>query len=171
MCVLLALWEDIFNIQFQNPALSKGSAVQLMLGLRLIWWVHEKSSRKCWKSIGKDCWHGDGKEERGLTPVAQNLPNLTYGACFYPHEYPHMRERKPIRFTPNTSSVEYPLCSCEDFSLEWQREGGALTSGDGDAGGDADAAVNDSEHIDVVFHACLQAWDGAGGGIAWNPDL
>lgn len=47
----------------------------------------------------------------------------------------------------------------------------ALTGGNGDAGRDADAVVNDSEHVDVVLHACLQAWDGAGGRIARNPDL
>lgn len=47
----------------------------------------------------------------------------------------------------------------------------ALTGGNGDAGRDADAVVNDGEHVDVVLHACLQARDGAGGRIAWNPDL
>lgn len=47
----------------------------------------------------------------------------------------------------------------------------ALTGGNGDAGRDADAVVNDSEHVDVVLHACLQARDGAGGRIARNPDL
>lgn len=47
----------------------------------------------------------------------------------------------------------------------------ALTGGNGDAGRNADTVVNDSEHVDVVLHACLQARDGAGGRIARNPDL
>lgn len=50
-------------------------------------------------------------------------------------------------------------------------ERGALTRWDGDAGGDADAVVNDGEHVDVIFHACLKARDGAGGGISWNSNL
>lgn len=52
-----------------------------------------------------------------------------------------------------------------------EQERAALACRDGDAGGDADAVVDDSEHVDVVFHACLQAEDGAGGGITWNPNL
>lgn len=47
----------------------------------------------------------------------------------------------------------------------------ALTGGNSDAGRDADAVVNDSKHVNVVLHACLQARDDAGGRIAWNPDL
>lgn len=32
-----------------------------------------------------------------------------------------------------------------------------LTGRNSDAGGDADTVVNDSEHVDVVLYACLQA--------------
>lgn len=46
-----------------------------------------------------------------------------------------------------------------------------LTCRNSDACRNADTVVNDSKHIDVVLHSCLQAWDGAGGHIAWNPDL
>lgn len=77
-----------------------------------------------------------------------------------------------IRFTPDTFSVyciQYLLCSREGISLEQERA--VLACRDGDASRDADAVVDDSEDVDVVFHACLQARDGASGGIAWNPNL
>lgn len=115
-----------------------------------------------------------------LAPLSPRIYKETMpGACFYPQEYTRMcdkvcvqhcaRQTAGIRFTPNTFSAEHPLCSREDISLEQER--GALACRDGDAGGDADAVVDDSEHVDVVFHACLQARDGAGSGIAWNPNL
>lgn len=47
----------------------------------------------------------------------------------------------------------------------------ALTCPSSDAVRDTDAVVNDSKHVDVVLHACFQARDCAGGGIAWNPYL
>lgn len=46
-----------------------------------------------------------------------------------------------------------------------------LTGRNSDASWDADTVVNDSKHVDVVLHSCLQARDGAGGHIAWNPNL
>lgn len=46
-----------------------------------------------------------------------------------------------------------------------------LTGRYSDASRDADTVVNDSKHVDVVLHSCLQARDGAGGHIAWNPNL
>lgn len=46
-----------------------------------------------------------------------------------------------------------------------------LTGRHSNAGRDADTVVNDSKHVDVVLHACFQAWDGAGGGIPWDPYL
>lgn len=46
-----------------------------------------------------------------------------------------------------------------------------LTGRNSDAGRDADTVVNDSKHVDVVLHSRFQARDGAGGHIAWNPNL
>lgn len=82
------------------------------------------------------------------------------------------RQVAGIIFTPNAFSVyciQYPLYSQEDIFLEQERA--TLACRDGNASRDADAVVDDSEDVDVVFHACLQARDGAGGGIAWNPNL
>lgn len=70
----------------------------------------------------------------------------------------------------NTSLVEHPSCFQKNIFFG-ATERGALTCWDGDAGGDADAVVNDSKHVDIVFHTCLKARDGAGGGVAWNPNL
>lgn len=47
----------------------------------------------------------------------------------------------------------------------------ALTGPNSDAVRDADAVVDDGEHVDVVLHAGVQACDGAGCGIAWNSYL
>lgn len=78
--------------------------------------------------------------------------------CHKVHVQHCARQAAGIRFTPNTFSVyciQYPLCSREDISLEQERA--ALACRDGDASRDADAVVDDSEDVDVVFHACLQA--------------
>lgn len=47
----------------------------------------------------------------------------------------------------------------------------ALTGPNSNAVGDADTVVNDSEHVDVVLQACIQAWNPAGGGISGNSQL
>lgn len=62
------------------------------------------------------------------------------------------------------------------FRLPWEHlielnQRTALTGWNRDAGRDADAVVNDSKYIDVVLYAGLQAWDGAGGDVAWNPNF
>lgn len=46
-----------------------------------------------------------------------------------------------------------------------------LTCRNSDASRNADTVVDDSKHIDVILHSSLQAWDGAGGHIAWYPNL
>lgn len=57
---------------------------------------------------------------------------------------------------PNIASEEYPL-GFHDNSLSKQPQRSALTGRDSNAGRDADAVVNDSEHVDVVLYACFQA--------------
>lgn len=47
----------------------------------------------------------------------------------------------------------------------------ALTGPNSNTGRNADSVVNDSKHIDVVLHACLELQDSAGSRVAWNPYL
>jgi len=74
----------------------------------------------------------------------------------------------PVGHEPNVASAGF---ASGLLHLVTTRLGAALTGRGADAGGDADAVVNDGEHVDVVLHAGLQAGDSAAGGISWNPYL